>query len=112
MKIPADCVIDTNVATTANGANAGAPMSCMVESARALRQVMERGHVYVDQAGAIVREYRANLAASGQPGPGDAFLKWVMTHEWGERKITRVAISPTEEDPEAIATKFAEKIGQ
>ena len=92
------CVVDTNVATTANGANQGAPQSCVVKSAKALQAVMADGHVFVDQAGEISREYRDNLSASGQPGPGDAFLKWLLTHEWSETRCTRVAITPKKTD--------------
>ena len=101
---PLRCVIDTNVATTANGANEGAPASCVAASARALAEVMKSGHLFVDQGGLIVDEYRSNLHARGQPGPGDAFLRWVLTHEWGGRRVTRVPITPRHEDP----TDFAE----
>lgn len=97
---PLRCVVDTNVATTANGKNEGAPLDCVVTSARALQQVMAEGHVFVDDGGRIVAEHRANLSARGQPGPGDAFLKWLLTHEWGGKKVTRVTITPRAEDPE------------
>lgn len=98
--LPLRCVVDTNVATTANGANPGAPQDCVVSSAKALQAVMVEGHVFVDEAGAIAREYRVNLGASGQPGPGDAFLKWLLTHEWGEQRCTRVPITPKDHDQE------------
>lgn len=97
-EVPLRCVVDTNVATTANGANAGAPASCVVASARALQAVMASGHVFLDDGGRIVAEYRANLRAGGQPGPGDAFFKWLLTHEWGGEKVTRVAITQAEAD--------------
>lgn len=91
--LPLRCVIDTNVTTTANGANDDVPSSCVVASARALQAVMASGHVFIDDGGAIVAEYRANLSARGQPGPGDAFLKWLLTHEWTGERVTRVAIT-------------------
>lgn len=91
--VPLCCVIDTNVPATANGANDGASVSCAAASARALQAVMERGHVFVDAGGRIVDEYRANLDPRGEPGPGDVFLKWLLTHEWGGRRVTRVAIT-------------------
>ena len=103
MKMLNHLVVDTNVATTANAMNPGAPKDCIAASARALWQTMKRGHVYIDNPdgdSAIVAEYRANLSAKGQPGPGDAFLKWVLTHEWGGRRVTRVRITPRAEDPE------------
>jgi hypothetical protein len=59
---------------------------------------MKAGHVYIDQRGAIVAEYRANLSAAGEPGPGDAFLRWLLTHEWGGSRVTRVALTPKDDD--------------
>jgi hypothetical protein len=89
-------VIDTNVMTTANRANAAASESCIAASARALQAVMAGGHVFIDHGGRIVAEYRQNLRARGEPGPGDAFLKWLLTHEWSGKKVTRVTITPTD----------------
>ena len=100
MPMPMRCVVDTNVATTANRANEGAPASCVVASARALRSLMEGGHVFVDDGGRIVAEYRANLDAKGQPGPGDVFFKWLLTHEWGVERVSRVRITPSPDDEE------------
>ncbi|HVJ93781.1 MAG TPA: hypothetical protein VM580_28475 [Labilithrix sp.] len=99
MKVPPRrCVVDTNVTTTANGANRGASAACVAASARALYAVMAKGHVFIDDGGRIVAEYRKNLNAKGQPGPGDAFFKWLLTHEWSSEKVTRVAITPTGPD--------------
>lgn len=91
---PMRCVVDTNVATTANAMNAGAGPACVASSARALQAVVREGHVYIDDGGLIVKEYRANLDPRGQPGPGNAFLKWLLTHEWGGQRVTRVRLTP------------------
>jgi hypothetical protein len=96
--LPVRCVVDTNVATTANGANAGAPPGCVAASAKALQAVMTNGQLFVDDAGRIVAEYRQNLRAAGQPGPGDVFFKWLLTHEWGGQRVTQVTITPTSGD--------------
>jgi len=90
---PLRCVVDTNVPATANAANPSAPVECVAASAKALEAVMKRGHVFVDAEGQIMMEYRANLRATGQPGPGDTFLKWLMDHEWGGVRVTRVPIT-------------------
>ena len=92
--LPHHVVVDTNVATTANGMNEGVPPDCIAASARALKHVVDEGHLYIDDAGEIVVEYRRHLSAKGQPGPGDAFLKWVLTNEWGGSHVTRVTITP------------------
>jgi hypothetical protein len=85
--------VDTNVMMTANGANAGAPLACVAASAKALHAVMEDGHAFVDDEGRIVAEYRANLRGRREPGPGDLFFRWLLTHEWGGEKVTRVHIT-------------------
>lgn len=97
---PLRCVIDTNVAVTANGANDGAPATCVASSAKALALVMSKGHVFVDAGGRsrIVDEYRKHLRAAGEPGPGDAFLKWILTNEWSGQRVTRVVITPKSVD--------------
>jgi hypothetical protein len=101
-QVPLRCVVDTNVMTTANSANTGAPATCVVASAKALQAVMTAGHVFIDDAGRIITEYRANLSAKGQPGPGDAFLKWLLTHEWGSEKVTRVPITLAGEEDDFV----------
>jgi len=98
MRLPVHVVIDTNVAVTANGKNDGAPFDCVVASARALKYVIDNGHVYIDVGGAIIAEYKTYLRAAGQPGPGDVFYKWLLTHQWGNRRVTRVPITPKAED--------------
>ena len=60
---------------------------------------MTVGHVFIDDGGRIVAEYRRNLNTR-QPGPGGAFLKWLLTHEWGGQRVTRVAITPRDNDPD------------
>lgn len=110
-EMPLRCVVDTNVATTANGANAGAPATCVLASAKALQSVMESGHVFVDESGLIVSEYRDNLGAGGQPGPGDAFLKWLLTHEWGGKVVTRVTITPKQNNNEDFVELAAPQDG-
>lgn len=99
-ELPLRCVVDTNVTTTANGANGGAAASCVAASAKALQAVMAKGHVFIDDGGRILAEYRAHLSAKGEPGPGDAFLKWLLTHEWGGERVTHVPITETAEDDE------------
>jgi hypothetical protein len=93
-------VVDTNVATTANRANPAASDECVAASARALADIMKSGHVFMDAAGAIMNEFARNLAARGEPGPGDAFFKWLLTHQYGGRRVTLVEITPKSDDRE------------
>jgi hypothetical protein len=93
---PVRCVVDTNVPVVASGTSDTVSAKCAATSAAALQQVMARGHLFIDAAGAIVAEYRRNLSLAGQPHPGQAFLKWVLTYEWNPARVTRVPITPRE----------------
>lgn len=99
-ELPRRCVVDTNVPATANRANPSASDDFVAKCARALRELMKGGHVFIDDGDRIISEYRANLRASGEPGPGDAFVKWLLTHAWGGTCVTRVTITPRDGDPE------------
>jgi hypothetical protein len=92
-------VVDTNVPMTANGANEDSSSECIASSSRALHAVMTSGHLFIDNHGLIMGEYRSNLNAKGQPGPGDAFFKWLYTNEWNGQRVTHVNITPKTEDP-------------
>jgi hypothetical protein len=72
---------------------------------------MREGHLFIDAGRAILDEYRRNLRAKGQPGPGDAFLKWVLTHEWNAVRVTRVAITSKAADPEDFEELPAPPVG-
>jgi hypothetical protein len=93
-------VVDTNVPVTANGAHAGASTDCTAACGRALQQVMNGGHLFVDSAGGIAAQYRNNLAAFRDLRPGNAFLKWFLTNEWNPARVTRVALTPKEGQPQ------------
>lgn len=96
--VPARCVVDTNVAVTANGTHTGASAECAAACARALKRVMDEGHVFIDDGERIVDEYRNNLRANGEPGPGDRFLRWLLTNQWGGKRVTQVELTPDEDD--------------
>jgi hypothetical protein len=99
---PSRCVVDTNVTMVANGRHPAASPACVAACARALYRVMGEGHLYLDDGDRIVSEYRANLSASGQPGPGDVFFKWVLTHQWNSKRVTRVPLTPMDGDDESF----------
>ena len=88
------CVVDTNVAMVANGkSTAGA--ACTAECAKELSDVMNRGHVVIDDALLILNEYRANLNSAGQPGVGDRFYRWLLVNQFNVERCTRVRVTST-----------------
>jgi hypothetical protein len=96
------CVVDTNVAMVANGkSTAGA--RCTEACAKKLKEIVERGHVVIDDCFELLREYGANLNFNGQPGVGDHFYRWLFINQGNPARCTRVRITPT---PEGSYTEF------
>lgn len=101
MTLPKKCIVDTNVPLTANRALnpdsipdelAGCVLACI----EALEHVAKTPDCLVLDAGnEIFDEYAHKLSRSGQPGFGDAFLKWVHDTRWSLPESNRVAITKT-----------------
>jgi hypothetical protein len=97
MTAPVDpCVVDTNVPLTANG---GEDLVCQLACVEALKALMRSGHIVIDDKFRIIKEYMNKLSQSGQPGVGDAFLKWVLTNQANPARCTQVELSPQQHDP-------------
>lgn len=95
---PERALVDTNVIVVSDGRSADVDPACAADCAQVLGTIVTRGHLFVDGAGAIVDEYRRNVAIDGEPGVGRAFLKWVLTHEWNPTRVTRVPITPIDDE--------------
>jgi len=91
-------VVDTNVPVVANGNSGQASDDCVVSCAKKLQSVMDTGQIVLDDQWLIIEEYQNNLRSIGQPGPGDAFLKWVLTNRSNRVKCLLVSIHPTGPD--------------
>ena len=90
-------VLDTNVAVVANGRSNARP-DCIRNCVSALDTIRKSGKVAVDDGWRIIKEYRTNLNDSGQPGPGDLFLKWLLTNRTNPDRCLFVSITPTDGD--------------
>lgn len=95
--------MDTNVAVVANGAAEQAGPDCVAACITALETIRAERRLVLDLLGAIVDEYRNNLHPSGQPGPGDAFFKWLWANQANESRCVAVAVTP---DPERGYREF------
>jgi hypothetical protein len=97
-------VVDTNVPIAANGGDKIAA-DCTHSCVTALREVLEyRQRLAIDDDWRIIREYMRNLRSSGEPGVGDSFLKWVLTHKNNPERCDLVTITALNE----AAGEFAE----
>ncbi|MDQ2732367.1 MAG: hypothetical protein M3Y56_11975 [Armatimonadota bacterium] len=72
-------VIDTNVLVVANGGHEVSD-DCLRRCLNALSNSRE-GIVVVDNQFQILKEYRKHAHDTGQPGVGDAFLKWLLRNQ-------------------------------
>lgn len=109
-KIPRPCLVDTNVAIVANGNSEQAEDALVEKCIDAIVGLTTAGRLVLDDEGRIFEEYRGNLSMSGQPGTGDAFIKWVHDHQWSEEKCERRTITCLDED-EQIFEEFPEDEG-
>lgn len=85
-------VVDTNVPIVANGRTAQASAECVLRCISALDDA-RNGITCLDSLGLILREYMNNLSMSGQPGVGDAFMKWVFENQANENHCEQVSVT-------------------
>ena len=85
-------VVDTNVLGVANSREV-AEANCAAACVEALGRIIERGVVVLDDGWWILEEYLANASSSGEPGAGDAFLRWVLTNTGNSDRCRLVTIT-------------------
>jgi len=84
-RLPKRCLIDTNVPVNANRVTRANPippeeLDCIASCIEAIDHIRKHGKLVIDSSGAILSEYWKYLSPSGQPGPGDLFMKWILDH--------------------------------
>jgi hypothetical protein len=92
VKIFSICVVDTNVPLVANRKSDVSENGVLV-CIKQLEQIIENGCIAIDDKWLILKEYMNKLSPSGQPGIGDAFLKWVLTNKSNPKLCHCVSIS-------------------
>ena len=88
------CVVDTNVILVANGQHPGVSEACVQACRERLAQLMSGGCIVLDEAFEILHEYRRKTDPERGPGPGDAFVRWVLHHVDDPARVTRVHLEP------------------
>jgi hypothetical protein len=87
-------VVDTNVPVVANGKSRQADLACVIACVKQLQAIYNNGMVVLDDLCLILDEYRKHLGMSGQPGPGDGFMKWIWNNQTNPSRCEQVAITP------------------
>lgn len=89
-----DIIIDTNVPIVANRTTLHASSAC-VSTCISLINALTRQQTHrlvIDAQWRIIGEYCHMLHATGQPGVGDAFLKWILINQFNPQRCERVSI--------------------
>ncbi|MEM6457641.1 MAG: hypothetical protein AAF772_21310, partial [Acidobacteriota bacterium] len=98
-------VVDTNVALVANGAQDDASSACGNTCRQRLLDITRgRAGLVLDRGRRIEAEYGRKLRSSGQPGVGDAFLKWVLTNRANRQRCRQVGLTPRSDEPDDFTT--------
>lgn len=104
-KLPLKCVVDTNIPVIANnkefeddGERLLPSPECVLKCVETVRRIKEEGHIYIDNGWRIIGEYLDNLDTTGQPGAGNAFLKWLLQNMSNPKKCTQVPIKENHEN--------------
>lgn len=95
-------VVDVNVAIVANGRAPHADTICVSACVDALIHIHENGKIVLDDGMRILSEYMAHLSMAGQPGIGDAFMRWVWEHQAVDSRCERVTLTPNPDNPEGF----------
>lgn len=93
-------VIDTNVPVVANGKSPQADDGCVLTCINTLGEIRENAIVVLDGGGLIFKEYFNNHSRSGQPGPGDAFVKWLWDNQSSPSHCEKVTITSRNGHPD------------
>ena len=90
-------IVDTNVPIVANRCAPQASVWCVAICSEKLAEIREEHTLVLDDGWHILGEYMHNLCSEGQPGPGDAFLKWVLTNRANPERCELVPITSQDE---------------
>jgi len=93
-------VVDTNVLVVANLKNNQAGLSCVLACVDALETAKKERVVCIDSGARCFNEYFRYANRSGEPGLGDAFVKWLWERQAHPRHCEKVDITPKTEDAE------------
>jgi len=93
-------VIETNVIAVANELAHHADLKCMLACINALQIAQQKRKIVIDSGQLFFAEYFRYANRAGQPGLGDAFMKWLWDNQANTRRCERVDITPSDHDAE------------
>jgi hypothetical protein len=91
-------IVDTNVLIVANHKAPQASPECVLSCVQYLNNLRKSDILVIDSDWLIIGEYQRKNSDSGQPGVGDAFLKWVLTNRTNPKHCEQVHITQRAEN--------------
>ena len=88
-----EIVVDTNVPIVANRRTEQADHTCIENCVTRLLRIRDEGRVLLDDQYLILQEYKEHFNFSGEPGPGDAFFKWLFENQANPTVCRRVTVT-------------------
>ena len=86
-------VVDTNVAMVASGKSPQADVACVDACVQRLYAITREGGLLIDDRDLILNEYLKNLGYSGQPGPGEKFVKWAYSSQCTPGVVKKIPVT-------------------
>ena len=86
-------VLDTNVLVVANGETEQASLNCYECCVIALVEARQ-DLIVIDDAFVVFSEYKRDVNASGEPGLGDEFLRWLLRNWANPARCELVTLTP------------------
>jgi hypothetical protein len=92
-------IVDTNVGIVANNRPDGQPQDrpffpdSVIACTNFLQVTTQSGRIAIGDGWEIIGEYQHKLHSSGQPGPGDRFLRWVLLNQANPERCQLIDIS-------------------
>lgn len=71
-----------------------------------LSELRDRKRLILDSQNWILAEYLRHLSPSGQPGPGDAFFKWLWDNQLNPEHCRQVEITPVGGESDGTFAEF------
>ena len=96
-------IVDTNVSIVANEKTEQASPECVQKYVLQLRDIQQNHTLVIDDGWHILREYMNNLRSAGQPGVGDAFLRWVLINQANPARCEQIHIMAHASEPNNFA---------
>lgn len=96
-------VVETNVLEVANFGAEQAGLDCISTCVSALESARLEWLIVIDSKMRLFSEYFEHANRSGQPGVGDAFVKWLWDNQAFPKHCEMVDITPTGADEEDYA---------